>query len=81
MDSQGTDIQNLESMAIESLDRASSGVSHIMSTMQVARNKNKHLYAVAIGIVMFVLVAHWMFWSRGGFENGNDTNNDMAEHP
>jgi hypothetical protein len=78
--SQGKDIQDLESMAIESLDHASSGVSHIMSmqaAVQRSSRENKQLYTAAIGVVLFVL-AHWMFSSR--FGAGHDDDN-MTEHP
>lgn len=78
MNSQGTEIQDLETMAIESLDHASSGASHIMSLqarLQHSSKENKHLYAGAIAIVLFVF-AHWIYWYR--FEDDIDT--DMPEH-
>jgi hypothetical protein len=79
VNSQGKEIHDLESMAIESLEHASCGVSHIMSMqakLQQSSQENKHLYAAAIGVVLFVC-AHWIFWSR--FEADHDT--DMPEHP
>ncbi len=80
VNSQWEEIQDLETIAIESLDHASSGVSHIMSLQakfQHSNKENKHLYAAAITIFLFVF-AHWIYWSR--FEADND-NNDMPEHP
>jgi hypothetical protein len=79
VNSQGKEINDLESMTIESLEHASCGVSHIMSMqakLQKSSQENKHLYAAAIGVVLFVC-AHWMFWPR--FDDGN--NNGMPEHP
>jgi hypothetical protein len=77
--SQGTEIQDLETMAIESLDHASSGVSHIwymQANLQKSSNEYKRLSAAAITIVLFVC-SHWIYWSR--FEADNDS--DMPEHP
>jgi hypothetical protein len=78
VNSQVKEIQDLESMAIECLDHASTGVSYISSMqakLQQSSKENNHLYAAAICIVLFVF-AHWMFWSR--FEAGND--DDMPVH-
>jgi hypothetical protein len=71
--SQGNEIQDLEAMAIESLDHASYGVSHILSMrakLQKSRKEyQQYLYAAALAILILVC-AHWIFSSR--FQDDND---------
>jgi hypothetical protein len=82
VDSQGNAIQDLETMAMESLDHASSGVSHIWS-MQARFKKSsqeyKYWYAAAMAILLFGC-AHWIrIRSSRSFE-ANDDDDDMPDY-